>query len=126
MSAKHEAMQVVVLLYSIITVMNFLRPGCDIKACEGTAIKNKWRWQWINEKDAFGRSYSSWCKKIDVAGSCYCYICNRTIVYKNNGKKALKKHSGDFDHKKNVRALQFTQTLPGATQTIAAESVLDR
>ena len=93
--------------------MKFLQPGIDVKKLDASA-KNKWRWQWMSEKDKMGRPFSRWCQKIDGAGLAFCELCNKTLNYGSNGKRALQKHSDDADHLKAFRAQMLTQTLSGA------------
>ena len=32
--------------------------------------KNKWRWEWLEETSIEGIAISTWCKKLDLAGTC--------------------------------------------------------
>ena len=65
--------------------MKFVEINFDTKR---TRHKNKWRWEWLNEKDSLGRNWSEWLRKPDIAGVGFCEAC-KTILYKSNGKKAL-------------------------------------
>lgn len=44
-------------------------------------------------------------------------VCHKKIVYGSNGKKVLTHHQSEASHKANVRVLQHTSSLPGATVT---------
>ena len=47
--------------------MKYLPPGFNTKALE-ESVKNKWRWEWLNERDAQGEKWAQWLKKSDVNG----------------------------------------------------------
>ena len=113
------------LFTAIIIKMKILQPEADTKQLD-KFVKNRWRWQWLTEKDSFGRVLSGWCKKIDKAGLAFCELCSRTINFGSIGKRALHKHSKDPDHLKAFKSQFLTQTLPGAMKKLAPASLLDR
>ena len=71
----------------ILSKMKYLPPGFNMKALE-EGVKNKWRWEWLNEGDAQGEKWAQWLKKPDVKRIVFCDVCSKTINYKSNGKKA--------------------------------------
>ena len=52
-------------------------------------VKNKWRWMWLEEHSDSGVKFEEWCRKIDVAGTCFCVPCGKALIYATRGKKAL-------------------------------------
>lgn len=93
-----------------------VKEGTDVSDIDKT-VKNKWRWAWLNEMGDNGKPFSSWCKKMKMAGVCFCVVCHKKIVYGSNGKKVLARHQSEASHKASVRSLQHTSSLPGATTT---------
>lgn len=81
--------------------MKFLKPDSDTHDLK-KEVKNKWRWDWLKEKDFFGNKSGKWLKKPNIAGSCFCKPCRKTISYKSTGKKPIKQHANDQKHKKNI------------------------
>ncbi|KAK7492288.1 hypothetical protein BaRGS_00016385 [Batillaria attramentaria] len=61
-------------------------------------IKNRWRWDWLEEKTEKGTPHGTWCKKLATAGACYCTTCNCYIKYGSIGKMRLKDHGNDDSH----------------------------
>ena len=84
--------------------MKILPPGYNTKEIE-KASKNKWRWEWLSELDTRGNKWGNWLRKPDVAGVAFCDCCNKTIKYGSSGKKAVKKHSDDPNHQKNMKTV---------------------
>ena len=84
--------------------MKILPPGYNTKEIE-KASKNKWRWEWLSELDTRGNKWGNWLRKPDVAGIAFCECCNKTIKYGSSGKKAVKKHSDDPIHQKNMKTV---------------------
>ncbi|GBM06685.1 hypothetical protein AVEN_76056-1 [Araneus ventricosus] len=79
-------------------------------------VRNKWRFEWLKEKDQNELSFSEGCKKINEVGHCFCFICPKKINYGNNGKKSLKKHADDKIHQRIFRGLQCASLYPGSKQ----------
>lgn len=100
--------------------MRILKRDTDTKSLE-TKVKNKWRWPWLDERDSDGRQWGDWCQKIDVAGSCLCSPCSKVLSYASNGKKALRLHAEDAQHRKNVRLVKSNELLPGAEPSTPAQ-----
>jgi len=88
--------------------MKFLPTGYNTKDLEKD-VKNKWRWEWLSERDSRGEQWSVWLKKPDAKGVAFCEVCARTINYKSNGKKALRLHAEDETHKKNAKIVKGNQ-----------------
>ena len=88
--------------------MKFLTQKSDMKSLEND-VKNKWRWEWLDERDKDRLKYGEWLRKPDTAGIAFCEACGRTINYKGNGKKAFKSHAEDVSHKKSIRAVKLNQ-----------------
>lgn len=76
--------------------------GIDIKA------GNRFRWQWLTEKDYNGDFLSRWVKKIKVVGKVWCIMCNDEVSYGSRGKGALKKHAQCKKHKAKHEALKVS------------------
>ena len=88
--------------------MKFLTLNSDTKVLEKDA-KNKWRWEWMEERDSEGQKYGEWLKKPDTMGMTFCDACGKTINYKSSGKKALRLHAEDASHKKSLRTVKSNQ-----------------
>ena len=82
--------------------MKYLPPGFNTKALE-EGVKNKCRWEWLNERDAQGEKWAQWLKKSDVNGIAFCDVCSKSINYKSKAKKAMRLHAKDETHRKNAR-----------------------
>ena len=67
--------------------MKFVDINFDTKRLEQD-IKNKWQWNWLNERDSLGQNWSEWLQKPVIAGVGFCEACT-TLLYKSNGKKAI-------------------------------------
>ncbi|XP_071378224.1 zinc finger and SCAN domain-containing protein 12-like isoform X2 [Centroberyx affinis] len=76
-------------------------------------LKNKWRWQWLEETDSQGQRYDVWLAKVDIPGMAWCKLCSKNIAYAQNGKKVFARHTEDHHHREMVSQQQYTQTLPG-------------
>ncbi|XP_060584206.1 uncharacterized protein LOC132740343 [Ruditapes philippinarum] len=109
------------------TTMKCLPPGFNTNDLEKGA-KNKWRWEWLAEKDSKGEKWDAWLKKPNAMGIAFCEACSKTINYKSNGKKVLRNHAEDEDHKKNLRTVKTNQVLPGSSKAVdkKIESMQDR
>ena len=74
-------------------------------------IKNKWRWEWLAERDFQGQQYEEWLKKPDSLGMAFCEACNKTISYKSGGKKAICLHAEDAKPTSSLRIIKSKQLL---------------
>lgn len=88
--------------------MKFLVRDSVTKLLEKDA-KNKWHWEWMEERDSEGQKYGEWLKKPDTMGMTFCDACGKTINYKSSGKKALRLHAEDASHKKSLRTVKSNQ-----------------
>lgn len=89
-------------------------------------LKNKWRWQWIEETDSQGQKYEVWLAKVDIPGMAWCRLCNKNIAYAQNGKRVFACHAEDRHHREMVSQQQHTQSLPGAQPVAAPVSCQDQ
>ncbi|KAL8567152.1 hypothetical protein ACOMHN_033054 [Nucella lapillus] len=87
--------------------------------------KNKWRNEWLDEKDKFDRPFRLWLRKTTEPGASWCRLCSKKLVYKSNGKKSLEVHSIDTKHVERLNALKHTSTLPSAIPVLAPLSKVD-
>lgn len=105
--------------------MNTLNKGASVKIVDA-GLKNKWRREWLEEKDVLKRPFSLWVRKIDAPGAAFCILCNQKLQYGSSGKKALATHSKHPDHLKLLDAQKLTQTVPGAQERLAPASQTDQ
>ena len=61
-------------------------------------IKNKFKWNWLEEKDQLGHFYSDYIRKIKEPGIVWCTACHDKIQYGSSGKKALINHGKRASH----------------------------
>ena len=54
-------------------------------------VKNRWKWKWLEEKDANGIFLSDYIRKIKKPGFARCTICMCELKYASGGKKLSKK-----------------------------------
>lgn len=90
--------------------MKFLTEDNDLNALE-VGIRNKFRWEWFKKEDFLKETISTWCRKIDVPGTCFCTCCNTSIRYGSEGLKSLINHSSTATHQKARKAVRDTQFL---------------
>jgi len=88
--------------------MKYLPVGYNTKDLE-KHVKNKWRWEWLNEVEADGGKWGQWLKRPEISGVGFCEACGRTINYQSSGKKAFRIHEDDANHKKKVRTIKTNQ-----------------
>ena len=89
--------------------------GYDVKEID-KAFKNKFKWNWLEEKDSNGMYLSEWVRKIDLPGKALCLLCNTVLRYGGQGKSAFASHAKNTDHVGMISALVRSTTLP-ATHT---------
>lgn len=89
--------------------MKFLDKGTNVKVLEKD-VKNKWRWEWLEEIDESGQKYEKWLKNRTYT-VCFVIPAERQSVfnYKSSGKKAVKSHSTNNMHKRNVVIIKTNQ-----------------
>lgn len=66
-------------------------------------ITNKWRWEWMTEKNDDGQEHRTWLKKLDLPGTCFCIFCSKAFKYGSSGKKSLIRHANHPSHKKHIK-----------------------
>ena len=73
---------------------------------EGTdvTVKNKWRWTWLNERVERGKPFRTWCKKVESPGCLFLCLCNKKLLYGQNGKRAPFKHFNEPGHQRTLTA----------------------
>ena len=64
--------------------MKFFERGASVKHIDD-GLKNKWRWEWLDE-EKLGRKYSSWAKKFDAPGGVFCIVCNSGLQYASSSE----------------------------------------
>ena len=101
---------------------HFLERTADLKAVEN-GIKNKFRWQWLEEKDCNGDYLSDFVRKLSKPGLAFCVFCDQRLDYSKKGKCHLKRHAESEGHKRCRNAVKSTQALPAVFQ---ATSRLER
>ncbi|KAH3893607.1 hypothetical protein DPMN_017755 [Dreissena polymorpha] len=80
----------------------YLPPGYNTKELE-SSVNNKWRWEWLHERDPRREKWGDMGFKKNTPGSAYCDICLKRIKYQSNGKKAFKSHAEDVTLVENYR-----------------------
>ena len=53
-------------------------------------VKNKFKWEWLTEKDTHGDFVSSDIRKIDADGLAWCCFCQNVVNYSNNRRIAAR------------------------------------
>ncbi|KAG8185042.1 hypothetical protein JTE90_017063 [Oedothorax gibbosus] len=106
--------------------MKFLDDKSDISDLE-KGIRNKFRWEWLSKDDFMKEKISTWCKKIDVGGTCFCTCCNGSIRYASEGLKSLLNHSASATHQKARKSVSGTQYLcsKSSIESLPADRTVD-
>ena len=79
---------------------------------DDSSQRYKWKWDWALfkvEEEYVG----DFMRKIQAPGRAWCSRCPQTVVYGTRGRVALEDHLKTETHKRAVRALAHTSTLPG-------------
>ena len=93
----------------------FVERGCDIASID-RHVRNKFRWDWLTEKDHQGDFLSDYIWKSTAPGKAFCTYCNDYLSYDKGGKAPLKLHSTSKKHVQK-RQLKFpNQILPAIFQ----------
>ena len=73
-------------------------------------IKNKWNWNWLQERDLTERKdfLSDYIVKINKSGVAYCLYCNINIMYGSSGKRNLCKHAQRNEKHAEQRKIRVT------------------
>lgn len=100
----------------------FVERTANLKEIEN-GIRNKFRWQWLEEKDSNGDYLSDYVRKLSKPGMAFCLICDQRLDYSMKGKCHVKRHAQSEGHKRRRNAVKSTQALPALFQ---ATSSLER
>ena len=76
------------------------------------SCKNKFRWDWLEEKDDNGDYLSTYIRKLDIPGKVKCDLCKVDITYASTGKSDLKSHARKKDHVSRRNSVKDTHSLP--------------
>lgn len=79
-------------------------------------MKNRFKWEWLQEKVVEGGYYSDCFRKLKEAGFVFCIVCGDKINYGSSGKKALTNHVKRPNHIKK----QKKKTVGKSTQPALA------
>lgn len=90
--------------------------GAEISSID-KGVKNQFKWNWLENKDANEMFLSDWVRKVDLAGKALCLICNKLMNYGNQGKAGLDNHANSAAHKKAVNSLKNNTTIPTTYHT---------
>ena len=79
------------------------------------SVNNKWKWEWLTEKDKTGINFlSDYVVKIDKPGAAFCTWCRMVLLYGSSGKNDLKKHSLFPLHKKRREEISKNTMIPSS------------
>ena len=70
--------------------MEVVDRSADVRKIDAT-VRDKFRWDWLENKDDNGVYYSDYVRKLNCPGKALCTVCNSPISYGSSGKKALLK-----------------------------------
>ena len=62
----------------------------DTRKTYGARVKDKFKWEWLTEKDTHGDFLSSDIRKIDAGWLAWCCFCRNVVNYSNSGKAKWK------------------------------------
>ena len=85
-------------------------------------LKNKLRWNWLDDFDKNGDLISCYLVKVNQSGVAMCKWCKQMIKYGSNGKKSILEHSVSKKHKLNRNITKTNQTLPASFQTLLKQN----
>ena len=98
----------------------FIDRKTDITQIE-KGVKNKFRWNWLEEKDSNGDFLSDYVRKLVQPGLAYCVFCNHRLDYSTKGKSFVKRLYAESEgHKKRRKCIKQNQTLPALFQATAS------
>ena len=64
----------------------------DTRETYNARVKNKFKWEWLTEKDTHGDFLSSDIRKINADGLAWCF-CRNVVDYSNRGKVCFKSYA---------------------------------
>ncbi|KAK6964629.1 DNA repair and recombination protein RAD54 [Biomphalaria glabrata] len=93
------------------------------------SVKNKFKWEWLEEKDGMGHFLSSYIRKLEEPGVAWCIVCKEKIKYGTAGRKSILNHTISKKHQssKTTQSTVKSSNLPAAFQNISQEqTVIDQ
>ena len=89
----------------------------DARKTYDARVKNKFKWEWLTEKDTHGDFLSSDIRKIDADGLSWCCFCQNVVNYSNSGKACFRSYASKSKVDQRERRLNKTNhQLPAAIQ----------
>ena len=64
----------------------------DLKTIEAS-VKNKFKWDWLQQKDGNDDFLSDYVRKIPEPGIAYCLYCHQRFNYGTRGKSYVLRHA---------------------------------
>ena len=89
----------------------------DIRKTYDDRVKNKFKWEWLTEKDTHGDFLSSDIRKIDADGLAWCCFCRNVVNYSNSGNACFSSYASKLKVDQRERRLnKANHQLPAAIQ----------
>ena len=90
----------------------------DTRKTYDARVKNKFKWEWLTEKDTHGDFLSSDIRKIDADGLAWCCFCRNVVNYSNSGKACSRSYakSKDDQRERRLNKTRSNHQLPAAIQ----------
>ena len=61
----------------------FVERDDETRKTYDAGVKNKFKWEWLTEKDIHGDFLSSYIRKLDADGLAWCCFCQNVVNYGN-------------------------------------------
>ena len=61
----------------------FVERDDETRKTYDAGVKNKFKWEWLTEKDIHGDFLSSYIRKLDADGLAWCCCCRNVVNYSN-------------------------------------------
>ena len=61
----------------------FVERDDETRKTYDAGVKNKFKWEWLTEKDIHGDFLSSYIRKLDADGLTWCCFCRNVVNYSN-------------------------------------------
>ena len=61
----------------------FVERDDETRKTYDAGVKNKFKWEWLTEKDIHGDFLSSYIRKLDADGLAWCCFCRNVVNYSN-------------------------------------------
>ena len=62
---------------------HFVERDDETRKTYDAGVKNKFKWEWLTEKDIHGDFLSSYIRKLDADGLAWCCFCRNVVNYSN-------------------------------------------